>query len=136
MALCINCYFVFLSQIVSLTAGEQDWLSSHLGHEIHIDKDFYRANDAVLEISKISRLLMVAHTGQMSKYAGKTLAEIGIVGMVYRQFKYCFIIKEYLRVCDKLSKFLNTRVFLAVILTMTIVISHLKMPALLTLVTD
>jgi len=64
---------------VSLTPGEQEWLSNHLGHEIHIDKDFYRSNDAVLEISKISRLLMVAHSGTMAQHAGKPLSQIGVV---------------------------------------------------------
>jgi hypothetical protein len=68
-------------QIVSLTPGEQEWLSNHLGHEVHIDKDFYRANDAVLEIAKISRLLTVAHSGHMSQYAGRPLREIGVEGM-------------------------------------------------------
>jgi hypothetical protein len=69
------------SQIVSLTNGEQEWLSNHLGHEINIDKDYYRANDAVLEVAKISRLLMVANSGKMSQYAGKSLADIGIEGI-------------------------------------------------------
>jgi rhodanese-related sulfurtransferase len=72
----------FQFQIVSLTSGEQEWLSNHLGHEVNIDRDFYRTNDAVLEISKISRLLMVAHSGHMSQYAGKSLSDIGIEGIV------------------------------------------------------
>jgi hypothetical protein len=79
-----------LSQIVSLTVGEQEWLSNHVGHEIHIDRDFYRANDAVLKVAKISRLLMAAHTGHMSRYAGKTLQEIGVEGTTYRHFAQFF----------------------------------------------
>jgi hypothetical protein len=67
-------------QIVNLTSGEQEWLSNHLGHEVHIDKDYYRTNDAVLEIAKISRLLMVAESGKMAQYAGKSLSDIGIEG--------------------------------------------------------
>jgi hypothetical protein len=68
---------------VNLTAGEQEWLSNHLGHEVHIDKDYYRANDAVLEISKISRLLMVADSGTMARYAGKSLSDIGVEGILF-----------------------------------------------------
>lgn len=64
-------------------------MSNHLGHEVNIDKDFYRTNDAVLEISKISRLLMVAHSGHMSKYAGKSLSDIGIEGNYCFNFLYC-----------------------------------------------
>ena len=67
---------------MNLTPGEQEWLSNHLGHEVHIDKDFYRTNDAVLELAKISRLLMVAHAGKMSNYAGKSLSQIGVEGNV------------------------------------------------------
>jgi len=65
-------------QIVNLTTDEQEWLSNHLGHEVHIDKDCYRTNDAILEVSKISRLLMVAQSGKMAQYAGKSLSEIGV----------------------------------------------------------
>ena len=32
-------------------------LSNHFEHEVHIDKYYYRANDAVLEISKISKIV-------------------------------------------------------------------------------
>ena len=39
-------------QIVSLSTGEQEWLSNHLGHEIKIDKDYYRNHEAVVEIAK------------------------------------------------------------------------------------
>jgi hypothetical protein len=75
-----------LFQIVNLTNGEQEWLSSHLGHELHIDKDFYRTNDAVLEISRISRLLMAAHTGKLAQYAGRQLADIHVEGDLFCQW--------------------------------------------------
>ena len=65
---------------MNLTPGEQEWLSNHLGHEIHIDKDVYRSNDAILEVSKISRLLMVADSGKMAQYAGKPLSDIAVEG--------------------------------------------------------
>jgi hypothetical protein len=82
-----------LLQIVNLTPGEQEWLSNHLGHEVHIDKDYYRANDAVLEIAKISRLLMVADSGHMAQYAGKSLTDIGVEGIpVTVEFLYVFFI--------------------------------------------
>ena len=67
-------------QIVSLSTGEQEWLSNHLGHEIKIDKDYYRNHEAVVEIAKISRLLMSVDCGKTAKYTGKTLDDIGIEG--------------------------------------------------------
>jgi hypothetical protein len=55
------------------------WLSNHLDHELHINKDYYRNHNAIFEVSKISRMMMV-HYGKTSKYAGKSLADIRVEG--------------------------------------------------------
>ena len=68
-------------QIVSLSQPEQEWLSNHLGHELHIDKDFYRQHDGIVEVAKISRILMMVASGKTADYAGKSLKDIGVEGM-------------------------------------------------------
>jgi hypothetical protein len=70
-------------QIVNLSQGEQEWLSNHLGHEVHIDKDFYRNHDGIIEVAKISRILMMVHSGKTAKYTGKSLSDIGVEGQLH-----------------------------------------------------
>jgi hypothetical protein len=67
-------------QIVSLSNGEQEWLSNHLGHEIRIDKDYYRQHEGIVEIAKVCRVLMAVDSGTTHKYAGKSLSDIQIEG--------------------------------------------------------
>jgi hypothetical protein len=69
-----------LFQIVSLTNGEQEWLSNHLGHQIQIDKDYYRQQEGVVEIAKVCRILMAVDSGSTHKYAGKSLADVEVEG--------------------------------------------------------
>lgn len=63
---------------MSLSTGEIEWLSNHLGHEVHIDKDYYKQHEGVVEIAKLSRLLMAVESGRTAQYAGKSLAEINV----------------------------------------------------------
>ena len=73
-------------QIVNLSVGEQEWLSKHLGHDIQIDKDFYRQHDGIVEVAKISRILMMVDSDKTAKYAGRSLKEIGIEGVYHSHF--------------------------------------------------
>jgi hypothetical protein len=63
-----------------LSNGEQEWLSNHLGHQIQIDKDYYRQQEGVVEIAKVCRILMAVDSGSTHKYAGKSLAEVEVEG--------------------------------------------------------
>jgi len=47
---------------------------------LHIDKDFYRNHDGIVEVAKISRILMMVDSGKTAKYTGKSLADIGVEG--------------------------------------------------------
>jgi len=67
-------------QIVDLTPGELEWLCNHLGHEVQIDKNFYRQHEAVVEIAKVGKLLMAVDAGKISQISGKKLSEITLDG--------------------------------------------------------
>ena len=69
-------------QILDLQSSELDWLSRHLGHTISTHKDFYRQHEAVVEITKVSKLLMCAEAGNISNYKGQGLEDISVEGMI------------------------------------------------------
>ena len=63
-----------------MTSGELSWLSSHLGHNLETHKAYYRQQQATIELSKVSRLLIATDAGILGHYHGKKLSEIPIDG--------------------------------------------------------
>lgn len=59
---------------------EVDWLARHLGHDIHVHRDFYRLHESTIEIAKVSKLLLSVDQGDTGKFAGRTLEEIELDG--------------------------------------------------------
>ncbi|WAR24751.1 hypothetical protein MAR_038420, partial [Mya arenaria] len=74
----INCNSLrkYIATLMDLNDGEVQWVSSHLGHTVKTHKDFYRLQEAAIEIGKISKLLIAAESGKLSKYKGKSLAAL------------------------------------------------------------
>ena len=56
-------------------------MANHLGHEVNIHENIYRIHDSVIELAKVSRLLMAVDEGKLSKFCGKSLQEIHTEGM-------------------------------------------------------
>ncbi|KAJ8313142.1 hypothetical protein KUTeg_009308 [Tegillarca granosa] len=73
-------YMATVTQVLDLQDGELEWLAKHLGHDMNTHKNFYRQNEATVEIAKVSKLLLAAESGQISKYKGKNLQEITLEG--------------------------------------------------------
>jgi len=69
-----------LKQVAALTQAEIKWLADHLGHDTKIFENVYRRQDSTIEMAKISRLLMAVDSGQLSKFAGKSLDQIQFSG--------------------------------------------------------
>lgn len=69
-------------QVMNLKEGEMEWLGSHLGHTVNIHKEAYRLHDSVLEMAKVSKLLLAVDSGTVGRLQGKTLDDITIDGMV------------------------------------------------------
>ncbi|WAR10617.1 KMT5A-like protein [Mya arenaria] len=79
----INCNSLrkYIATLMDLNDGEVQWVSSHLGHTVKTHKDFYRLQEAAIEIGKVSKLLIAAESGKLSKYKGKSLAALQLDGM-------------------------------------------------------
>lgn len=66
--------------MLDLNEGEVQWLSSHLAHTVKTHKDYYRLQEAAVEIGKVSKLLLLAENGEIAKYSGQSLEDIDIDG--------------------------------------------------------
>ena len=62
--------------------SELSWLSNHLAHGITTHKSFYRQYHATLELAKVSKLLLVAESGNLGKLKGKKLQDIDLDGKI------------------------------------------------------
>ena len=67
---------------MDMESCELEWVSQHLGHNINTHKTFYRLHEGIVELTKVSRLLMAADDGNLSKYQGKKMKDISINGRV------------------------------------------------------
>ena len=56
-------YIATVCQVFDLKEGEMQWLANHVGHELHIYRDFYRPHESTVEIAKVSRILMAVDSG-------------------------------------------------------------------------
>jgi hypothetical protein len=74
-------------QITDLSSGELKWLANHMGHNVNIHENVYRLHDSVIELAKVSRLLMAADAGKIAQFAGKKLQEINLQG----KYSICFV---------------------------------------------
>lgn len=78
----IRKYIATVCQVFNLTENQTDWLARHLGHDIRVHREFYRLHDNAVELAKVSRLLIAVDQGQAEKFAGKTLDEINVAGVL------------------------------------------------------
>ena len=52
-------------QLIDMTPGELQWLSSHLGHDVTTHKGKYRLHAPAIEITKVGRLLLAVDGGKV-----------------------------------------------------------------------
>ncbi|XP_052798662.1 uncharacterized protein LOC128230428 isoform X2 [Mya arenaria] len=71
-------YIATVCQILDLNEGEVQWVSSHLAHTVKTHLGFYRLQEGAIEIAKVSRLLLAAKNGTLSKYEGKSLEDVQV----------------------------------------------------------
>ena len=69
-------YLATVSQIMNLSPEELNWLASHMGHDLTVHRGYYRLESGVLELSKVSRLLMAMDSGKVHNFAGKSMSDI------------------------------------------------------------
>ena len=57
---------------------EKEWLSVHMGHSKEVHDRFYRQHADVIELAKISKVLILSEAGNISAHKGKKLSELDI----------------------------------------------------------
>ena len=73
-----------VSQLVDMDQNELGWLATHLGHGVHIHKEFYRMQESTLEMAVVGNLLMAIDEGRAHQFKGKNLQDIPLQGIVKR----------------------------------------------------
>ena len=54
----------------------QDWVAGHLGHDIQVHRQYYRRQDASIELGVIPKLLWASDLGQIHEKRGHSLESI------------------------------------------------------------
>ena len=67
-----------VSQILNLKNNELDQLAQFLGHNIRVHSEYYRQAEGVVQVAKISRILLAMEPGQLHQFQGKGLDEIEV----------------------------------------------------------
>lgn len=55
-------------------------LARHMGHELAVHRKFYRLQEDVIELAKISKLLLLIDGGKVNEFKNKNLDDIEING--------------------------------------------------------
>lgn len=69
-------YLATTIQTLGFKDSDLDSVAHHLGHDIRIHREFYRMDDATIELAKISKLLHLSERGELHKNKGKTLEDL------------------------------------------------------------
>jgi len=67
-----------VAQLLNLSEGDIEQLSTFLGHSKEVHKSFYRLSESAFQVAKVSKLLLMMEKGQGHEYRRKNLDEIDI----------------------------------------------------------
>jgi hypothetical protein len=73
-------YVATVSQIVDMNESEMGWLANHLGHDIHVHKQFYRLPQSTIEMAVVGNLLMAVDEARAHLFKGKNPRDIQLEG--------------------------------------------------------
>lgn len=71
-------------QVLDLSTQEMEWVATHLGHTLDVERNYYRVMSTTIEKAKIAKLLLMADAGMIDKYSGKKLNDINLDGKYLR----------------------------------------------------
>ena len=57
-------YVTTVSQLVDMNHSEMGWLARHMGHDIHVHKEFYGMQESTLEMAVVGNLLLAIDEGK------------------------------------------------------------------------
>ncbi len=55
-------------------------LAGHMGHDLSVHKKFYRLQEDVIELAKVSKSIIAVEEGKAANYTGKSLDDIDLDG--------------------------------------------------------
>ncbi|KAL5238907.1 hypothetical protein ACI65C_006317 [Semiaphis heraclei] len=67
-----------IAQILNLSDGDLEQLSTFLGHSKDVHKQFYRLSESAFQVAKVSKLLLMLENERGQEFRGKNLDEINI----------------------------------------------------------
>ena len=73
-------YLATVTQVLQLDDNQLEWVANHLGHNLQVHRQFYRLPSEVLQLAKVSQLLLASEQGQMHKYQGMSLDDLNVEG--------------------------------------------------------
>ena len=77
-------YLATVTQVMNLDDNQLEWVANHLGHSLQVHRAFCRLPSEVLQVCKVSQLLLAAESGAVHQYADKTLEDINIRGKIFK----------------------------------------------------
>jgi hypothetical protein len=73
-------YVATVSQLVDMNESEMGWLANHMGHDIHVHKEFYRLPQTTIEMAIVGNLLMAVDEGRAHLFKGKNPRQLQLAG--------------------------------------------------------
>jgi hypothetical protein len=75
-------YMATTTQIANFGKQDLEQLARHMGHELSVHRKFYRLQDDVVTLAKVSKLLLAVEQGKASSLVGKkSLDDLDFEGM-------------------------------------------------------
>ena len=68
-------------QVFGLEETELQEVARHMGHELAVHRKFYRLQDDVIELAKVSKLLLAVEAGKAHTFSGMSIDDIDLKGM-------------------------------------------------------
>lgn len=72
---------LFLEQIFDLDNQSLEEVARHMGHELTTHRHYYRMQDDVIELAKVSKLLLALESGKAHQYRNMSLDDIDLEGI-------------------------------------------------------
>lgn len=67
-----------MSQLLNLNGNDVEGLATFMGHNVDVHKEYYRLPDNILQVAKISKLLLALESGKLKEIKGKNFDDIDV----------------------------------------------------------
>ncbi|KAJ8321044.1 hypothetical protein KUTeg_002631 [Tegillarca granosa] len=71
-------YLATVVQVFGMKETDVAEVARHMGHELSVHRKFYRLQDDIIELAKISKLLLAVERGKAHKYSGISLDDLDL----------------------------------------------------------